>query len=59
MIFADDETHSRSRRVFSHAFSDKALLEQESLIQKYVDQLILQLKDVAAGANPVTNVVNW
>lgn len=36
----DTVAHGRLRRVFSNAFSDKALKLQEPLIKKYVDQLI-------------------
>lgn len=37
---ADDASHSRQRRILAHAFSNKALLEQEPLIRGYVDSLI-------------------
>jgi cytochrome P450 len=40
---ADDASHSRQRRVFSHAFSNKALKEQEPIIRGYVDTLIQRL----------------
>ncbi|GME32740.1 Cytochrome P450 [Neofusicoccum parvum] len=36
----DDGEHSAIRKIFSHAFSDRALKEQESLIRKYTDVLI-------------------
>jgi len=59
IIAAGDEAHSRNRRVLSHAFSDKALSEQEPLIQQYVDQLILQLKDVVSASSQEVNIVQW
>ncbi|KAF4470804.1 cytochrome P450 [Fusarium albosuccineum] len=45
IIHADDATHSRQRRIFSHAFSDRALKEQEPMIGGYVDLLIAKLKE--------------
>lgn len=36
----DDVRHGQTRRVFSHAFSDRALVQQEPLIQSYVAQLV-------------------
>ncbi|KAJ4373940.1 hypothetical protein N0V83_002679 [Neocucurbitaria cava] len=41
----DDAEHSRIRRIFSPAFSDRALTQQAPLFQKYVDQLVQILKD--------------
>jgi cytochrome P450 len=43
IINADDEYHSRARRLLSHAFSEKALRDQEGLIQSYVDMLVERL----------------
>ncbi|KAJ5662422.1 Cytochrome monooxygenase lcsI [Penicillium maclennaniae] len=37
ILNANDADHSRIRRLLSHAFSEKALRDQESLIQSYVD----------------------
>ena len=45
MIGADNENHARQRRIVSHAFSDRALREQEYILQKYMDLLISQLHD--------------
>lgn len=42
---ADDSSHSRQRHIFSHAFSNKALTEQEPLVRGYVDTLIQRLYD--------------
>lgn len=47
LVRANDEAHSRQRRIFSHAFSDKALREQEGLIKGYVMQLITKLHEKA------------
>jgi hypothetical protein len=45
------------RRVLAHAFSDKAMRDQEPLIQKYVNMLTQSLH-IAAGRGPV-NIVQW
>jgi cytochrome P450 len=43
----DEDTHARQRRIFSHAFSEKALREQESIIKKYADKLTALLRQRA------------
>ena len=55
---ADDANHSRQRRTLAHAFSQKALLEQESIIRGYVDLLIEKLKPFAATGKPA-NMCDW
>ena len=49
LTMAGDEEHARQRRALSHAFSQKALLEQESIIRGYVDLFIERLKPFAAS----------
>lgn len=44
---AGDEDHARQRRALSHAFSTKALLEQESIITDYIDVFSDIMKDFA------------
>jgi len=39
-----DVEHARVRKIFTHAFSDKALKEQEPLFQTYVNMLIRKLQ---------------
>ncbi|EKG13339.1 Cytochrome P450 [Macrophomina phaseolina MS6] len=46
----DDAEHGRVRRIFSHAFSDRGLKEQEPLIRGYVDKLVASLR-VSQGAS--------
>lgn len=53
----DDGDHSRYRRLLSHAFSDKALREQEPLIKQYVDLLISRLHENAK--NGAQDMVSW
>jgi cytochrome P450 len=47
VIAAKGDNHGRQRRVISHAFSDKALREQEGLLQSYVDLLISKFRDIS------------
>ena len=42
-VVADQADHTRIRKLFAHAFSDTALLEQESLLTQYFDLLISKL----------------
>ncbi|GAW20844.1 hypothetical protein ANO14919_103560 [Xylariales sp. No.14919] len=44
LFTADGRTHTRMRRTFSNAFSDKALREQSQIIEYYVDLLIQRLR---------------
>ncbi|KAF2432400.1 cytochrome P450 [Tothia fuscella] len=44
LVLANDETHSRMRRIFSNAFSDRALKQQEPLFLEHVDKLISVLR---------------
>ena len=43
LLTAPAEEHTRIRRLFSHAFSNSALRQQERLLVKYVDLLIQKL----------------
>ncbi|KAB2572400.1 Cytochrome P450 monooxygenase rdc4 [Lasiodiplodia theobromae] len=45
----DDERHGQTRRVFSHAFSDRALVQQEGLIQGYVGELVELIRRGGGG----------
>lgn len=55
---ADDANHSRQRRTLAHAFSQKALLEQESIIRGYVDLFVEKLQPFAATGQPA-NMCDW
>lgn len=50
LINADDADHTRMRRLVAHAFSNTALQEQETLLNKYFDLFIDCLKKVATGS---------
>ncbi|CZR65384.1 related to isotrichodermin C-15 hydroxylase (cytochrome P-450 monooxygenase CYP65A1) [Phialocephala subalpina] len=52
----DDVQHARMRRVFSHAFSEKALRDQEPIVNLYVNKMISRLRDVCK--EPV-NISAW
>ena len=49
ILTANDADHSRMIRVLSHAFSDKALKEQEAFIRVHVENLINGLKKQIEG----------
>jgi cytochrome P450 len=55
---ADDEDHARQRRALSHAFSTKALLEQEYIVKEYIDIFSEKMKGFAAKGELV-DVTNW
>ena len=59
IIIADDQSHSRGRRILSHAFSAKALSEQEALISSFGDQLVDGLKENCSSAVELTTWYNW
>ena len=56
IITANRTDHQWMRRLISHAFSEKALRDQEPLIQMYVDLLVQRLKET--GSKP-TDLVSW
>ncbi|KAF1833178.1 cytochrome P450 monooxygenase-like protein [Decorospora gaudefroyi] len=58
IVSADEETHSRMRKNLSHAFSDKALRQQEPLIQGYVDLLVHRLREHATEGKDV-DIMRW
>jgi cytochrome P450 len=60
IVRADDNGHGRQRRLVSHAFSDKALKEQEPLFKRYVD-LLVQKVSAIVEKDPTAkiNLVDW
>lgn len=50
--------HARFRRTMAHAFPEKALREQQPLIQTYVDRLMLRLRKEAAKRAQI-DIVTW
>lgn len=53
IINAPDDIHARQRKTLSHAFSERALRDQEPLIKKYVDLLISHMREDAVAGKPV------
>jgi cytochrome P450 len=52
LILASGEEHTRMRRMFSPAFSDRALKQQEPVFMKYVNQLVEKFREgIAADAD--------
>ncbi|KIM99956.1 hypothetical protein OIDMADRAFT_104717 [Oidiodendron maius Zn] len=58
LTMADDANHARQRRALAHSFSQKALLEQEDIIQGYVTQLITHMRRLSTNGESF-NMVNW
>jgi cytochrome P450 len=61
---APDSEHTRLRRVLAPAFSDKAIRDQEALIQANVDLLVTRLKGLAHNSETKGNAdlstwLNW
>ncbi|KFY45029.1 hypothetical protein V495_03143 [Pseudogymnoascus sp. VKM F-4514 (FW-929)] len=60
LITANRADHTRYRRLVSHAFSDKALREQEPLIKSYVNLLTQRLRERATtGPHDMVAWYNW
>ncbi|KAI4088664.1 MAG: hypothetical protein LQ344_005902 [Seirophora lacunosa] len=43
--YVDDQNHSRQRRLLSHVFSERALLDQERIIVGHIDYFIRRLRE--------------
>ncbi|KAK4235694.1 cytochrome P450, partial [Achaetomium macrosporum] len=56
---ADRGDHTRMRRAMAHGFSAQAMIEQQPIIQKYVDLMIRRLHEECAGGTRPVNVVKW
>ena len=55
----DAETHGRHRKIISHAFSDRALLSQEYILQKYTDLLIDRLRNQPNLHDGTLDICSW
>jgi cytochrome P450 len=58
LTMADEADHPRQRRALAHAFSQKALMEQEHILQGYVSKFIVNLRRLAREKTPA-NMVSW
>lgn len=54
---ADNVSHARQRKLVSHAFSERALKDQEPLLRGYAELLIEKLTHAAAKGE--VNMVAW
>lgn len=60
IITANGPDHARVRRLLAHAFSSKALREQESILHVYADMLIHKLTGLFVESNtPVVDLTRW
>jgi cytochrome P450 len=55
---ANDTDHARQRRALSHAFSTKALLEQEYIVTDYVNVFSQKMQEFARG-DGIVDVTDW
>lgn len=62
ILSANDADHSRFRRLLVHGFSEKALRDQEPLIQSYVELFIARMLEKTSAAGDETarvNITQW
>ena len=60
ILSANDADHARYRRLLSHAFSEKALHQQEDLLQSYIALLVQRLRTRASSTeSAVIDMVQW
>tara|TARA_R110002003_G_scaffold109_5_gene9173 strand:+ start:50158 stop:51480 length:1323 start_codon:yes stop_codon:yes gene_type:complete len=58
ITMANDIDHARQRRALSHAFSTKALLEQEYIVMNYVNKFSEKMREFAK-ADGIVDVAAW
>lgn len=60
ILAADHAHHRRYRRLLAHAFSDKGLRGQQTMIQRHIDRLIGRLhENCGTGSLDMTVWFNW
>ena len=63
LISADEPTHARLRRALSPAFSEKALREQNEVVEKYARLMINKLRSIVAADAPngevIVDLMDW
>lgn len=60
ILSANDADHARYRRLLAHAFSEKALRQQEHLLQSHITLLIRKLASFAEGPDTqAIDLVRW
>jgi cytochrome P450 len=58
LTLAKWDDHVRQRKAFAYPFSNTALLQQEQLIQKWIDKLMISLGKLADNREPA-NLAAW
>ncbi|KAF2735421.1 cytochrome P450 monooxygenase-like protein [Polyplosphaeria fusca] len=58
LIASDEEAHSRMRKNLSHAFSERALRDQEDIVQGFIDLLIQRLGEQHDEGHEV-DIMRW
>lgn len=60
IITANEHDHQRMRRLLAHAFSTKALCEQEDILHTYADMLVDKLGDLQCEpSSTVIDLTRW
>lgn len=59
LLTAPEGFHPRLRKVFAHAFTEKSLRNQESIIQKYADLTVSGIREVAASKGNIIDLNDW
>lgn len=62
ILSANDADHARYRRLLAHAFSERALREQEYLPLAYIDLLTRRLREIVSSSEnhvAVVDIVKW
>ncbi|KAI5926239.1 cytochrome P450 [Camillea tinctor] len=59
IIGAGRDDHRRLRRILSHGFSAQAMLDQQPMINGYIDLLIRELHENVRGSSQALDMVSW
>ena len=59
LLNANETDHARGRRLLSHAFSERGLRDQESLITSYIDLLVERLNDEIPASRDTLDMTRW
>lgn len=59
IMSADKDYHSQLRRLLSHGFSEKALREQETVLQEHVNLLMLQFQEKGKQGSVPVDLNMW
>lgn len=59
ILRAGDQAHGRQRKLVSHAFSDRALNDQEGILKKYVSLLVDKVQQEAEKNGGIVDLVAW